>query len=98
MHLVPIPEIPGTLDPATQAVLKAMKQNLDVLTGQADDRLYRALLHINLNVGDVDPQQSAYSAAAPTKSEFDKAIDDIAALRDRLNYLLARMRGEEPGT
>lgn len=98
-RLVPIPSIPPSADAEVQAVLAALKQNVEVLAGFTGDKESRALLYGALNVGELDQQQSAAAAAnPPTKTEFDLVVTDLTTLRDRVNYLLARLRGDPTGT
>jgi hypothetical protein len=97
-RLVEVPEIPDGAPEPFGAALRALRHNFNVLAGfSGDDRLARAITFGAVKVADLDPQQSTYSAAAPTKTEFDKVIDDLTAYRDRINYLIALLRGESMG-
>lgn len=97
-RFAPIPEIPAGLPGELLPILQAIKQNLDALTGQSGiDKVAQAVKYGDAQVADL-AQQSAPSAGAPTKTEFDAAVADIEAIIDAHNYLAAQLRGEEVGT
>jgi hypothetical protein len=93
-----IPEIPSDLPQGLTTILQAIKQNLDSLAGlRGIDKLSQAVKFGDMQVSDVE-QQSVVAVAAPTKAEFDKAVEDLANLTKAYNYLAAQLRGEKVGT
>lgn len=93
-----IPEIPDDLPQGLTTILQAMKQNLESLAGlRGVDKLSQAVKFGDVRVSDV-AQQSMVAVAAPTKAEFDKAVEDLESLARAHNYLAAQLRGEKVGT
>jgi len=97
-RLVQIPDVPEGIQEPLAGYLAIMKQHIEVLSARTGDKAAHAIKYGDVRVADADPQQSAYSAGAPTKAEFDAAVDDITSLRDRYNYVAALLRGEKVGS
>ena len=94
-----VPEIPDDLPQGLTTILQAMKQNLESLAGlRGVDKLSQAVKFGDMKVSDVVQQSTVAAGSPPTKTEFDKAVEDIENLTKAHNYLAAQLRGEEVGT
>lgn len=97
-RFAPIPDVPEGTPPDLAVMLRAIKQNIELLTGQAGiDKRGEAIRYGSLGTADLAQQSSAAAASPPTKAEFDAAVADIEAIVKAHNYLAAQLRGEEAG-
>jgi len=94
-----IPGIPDGLPHGLTPILQAMKENIDALTGLSGiDKLAQAVKYGEVLTKDIVQQSVVAAGAAPTKAEFDLAVEDLQQLIQAHNYLASQLRGEKVGT
>lgn len=74
--------IPAGTQP-TPNMIEALKENVETLTGQRNNR-----------IDQLASMGAQRVSAAPTAAEFNALLDDVRALRDKLNELLRRSDGD----
>lgn len=97
-RFVHIEDIPEDTPEPLGSILRAIKQNLEVLAGHTGDMVDRAVKHGDVKVADAIQQSAAAAGNPPTQAEFDLVVADITELRTRYNYLAALLRGETVGS
>lgn len=89
-----IGDIPLDLAESLRPFLADLAGAVQILAGQIGDKSESAIRRTDIKIRSLPPQTVAYAAgAAPTAAEFAKAVDDIAAIRKQLDYLVSVLKG-----